>query len=154
MSGVLAYTDPRPSDTSRASRRYWSLEEKICDLELRLHTAVTASGALFAGRRELYPLVPDGAADDLYVCLSVLCNGYRVTCTKNFRAIELADPSRNTEFHRKYVSVARHLMHIAYYGLGSGGCPSCNCIAMRRTSCCAGSLGLVQLLPALCMLRH
>ena len=66
---------------------YWSLEKWLRHSEARLHSSVGVTGAVYATRRALWPVIPAGALlDDVYVPMALVLSGYRVGFTYAARA--------------------------------------------------------------------
>ncbi len=101
VCGNLICTNATESATAAAESLYRRLEEGIKQLETDTGSAIGADGALFAVRRRLRPEVPDDAADDIYISLSILCDGYRVVRAPDVRAYERALIKMPAEFQRK-----------------------------------------------------
>jgi cellulose synthase/poly-beta-1,6-N-acetylglucosamine synthase-like glycosyltransferase len=58
---------------------YWALEKWLRYNEARLHSSVGVTGAVYATRRALWPVIPTGALlDDVYVPMSLVLRGHRV----------------------------------------------------------------------------
>ena len=58
---------------------YWALEKWLRHNEARLHSSVGVTGAVYATRRALWPVIPAGALlDDVYVPMSLVLRGHRV----------------------------------------------------------------------------
>ncbi|MEQ8357005.1 MAG: glycosyltransferase [Kiloniellaceae bacterium] len=101
VCGNLIYTNPGDGATAAAGSLYWRLEERIKKLESRCGSTVGADGSLFAVRRDLYPPVPADIIDDMFVSLSILCDGYRVVRDPAVVAYERAATDSADEFKRK-----------------------------------------------------
>ena len=66
---------------------YWALEKWLRSNESRLHSAVGVTGAVYATRRALWPVVPAGTLlDDVFVPMSLVLGGHRVGFTYAARA--------------------------------------------------------------------
>lgn len=69
---------------------YWSMEKWLRHNEARLHSSVGVTGAVYATRRALWPVVPDGTLlDDVYVPMSLVLKGHRVGFTYAARAFDI-----------------------------------------------------------------
>jgi len=101
VSGYLQYTNGDASATARSGSLYWRLEQLIKRLEGETGSAIGADGSLFAIRRELHRPPPDDIIDDMYVSLSILCEGYRVVQGTDFGAYESSATHQREEFQRK-----------------------------------------------------
>lgn len=101
VCGRLVYTNPNESATAATGALYWRIEEKIKALESRSGSTMGADGSLFAVRRRLYPMVPPDIIDDMFVSLSILCDGYRVVRVPEVLAWERSATDSADEFRRK-----------------------------------------------------
>lgn len=101
VAGHLAYSNGDDSVTAATGSLYWRLEEKIKRLESATGSVMGADGSLYALRRELFHPIPEGVADDMYVSMAVLCDGYRVVRGEDVRVFEQAGASAKDEFRRK-----------------------------------------------------
>ncbi|MGF1594888.1 MAG: glycosyltransferase family 2 protein [Kiloniellaceae bacterium] len=101
VCGHLVYTNPNEGATAATGSLYWRLEERIKALESRSGSTMGADGSIFAVRRALYRPVPADIIDDMFVSLSILCDGYRVVTDPAVLAYERAATDSGDEFRRK-----------------------------------------------------
>lgn len=101
VCGHLVYSNGDESVTAKTGSLYWRLEEKIKRLESETGSVMGADGSLYAMRSELYHPIPEGVADDMYLSLAVLCDGYRVIRAEDVRVFEAAGVNPKDEFRRK-----------------------------------------------------
>lgn len=101
VCGHLIYTNPEAGATAATGSLYWRLEERIKALESRSGSTMGADGSIFAVRRSLYRPVPPDIIDDMYVSLSILCDGYRVVRDPLVIAYEKTATDSRDEFRRK-----------------------------------------------------
>lgn len=101
VCGHLVYTNPEEGATAAVGSFYWRLEERIKALESRSGSTMGADGSIFAVRRRLYRPVPPDIIDDMFVSLSILCDGYRVVRDPAVVAYERAATDSGDEFRRK-----------------------------------------------------
>ncbi len=101
VCGHLLYCNSRSTATAKVGSAYWSLEETIKSHEGMLGAAMGADGSLFAIRRSLHRPVPPNLIDDMYLSLSILCDGYRVVCAEDALAYEDSVTATGEEFRRK-----------------------------------------------------
>lgn len=101
VCGRLIYTNAEESETAATGALYWRLEERIKALESRCGSTMGADGSLFAVRRTLYPQVPPDIIDDMFVSLSILCDGHRVIRVPEVLAYERGATDSGDEFRRK-----------------------------------------------------
>jgi cellulose synthase/poly-beta-1,6-N-acetylglucosamine synthase-like glycosyltransferase len=101
VCGHLRYVNAGAGATAALGALYWRFEERLKQLESDTGSAMGADGSLFAIRRSLARPVPDNLIDDMYVSLSILCDGYRVVRAGDVVAYELATTTPSEEFRRK-----------------------------------------------------
>jgi len=97
----LTYTNAADSVTAGSGALYWRLEQRIKRLEQRCGSMMGADGSLFAVRRCLHRPPPDHIIDDMYVSLSILCDGWRVIQADDVHAYEASVSAGGEEFRRK-----------------------------------------------------
>ena len=101
VCGHLVYSNAAESVTAATGSLYWRLEERIKKLESETGSVMGADGSLYAMRRDLYHPIPEGVADDMFLSLAVLCDGYRVVRAEDVRVCERAGVVAKDEFRRK-----------------------------------------------------
>jgi len=101
VCGHLVYTNAAGTPTASVGSIYWRLEEQIKRLESEEGAAMGADGSLFAVRRHLHRPVPPNLIDDMYLSLSVLCDGFRVVRAEQAVAYEESVTVSGEEFRRK-----------------------------------------------------
>ncbi|HSV68755.1 MAG TPA: glycosyltransferase [Methylibium sp.] len=97
----LSYTNAVDSVTAGSGALYWRIEQRIKRLEQRFGSMMGADGSLFAVRRCLHRPPPDHIIDDMYVSLSILCDGWRVIQADDVHAYEASVSASDEEFRRK-----------------------------------------------------
>jgi cellulose synthase/poly-beta-1,6-N-acetylglucosamine synthase-like glycosyltransferase len=81
---------------------YWRYETMLRLMEARLGATLTASGAIYALRRECYrPLTPDDVIDDFVVPMRARKLGFRVVFDPEAEAAEFAGDTVKDEFTRR-----------------------------------------------------
>jgi cellulose synthase/poly-beta-1,6-N-acetylglucosamine synthase-like glycosyltransferase len=80
---------------------YWRLEESIKAMESATGSVMGADGSIFAVRRHLHRPPPAHLIDDMYLSLSILCNGARIVRAHDAIAYESAVSTSQEEFRRK-----------------------------------------------------
>jgi cellulose synthase/poly-beta-1,6-N-acetylglucosamine synthase-like glycosyltransferase len=101
VCGHLRYVNANAGATAALGALYWRFEEWVKQLESDTGSAMGADGSLFAIRRSLHRSVPDNLIDDMFVSLSILCDGHRVVRAGDVIACELAATASAEEFRRK-----------------------------------------------------
>jgi cellulose synthase/poly-beta-1,6-N-acetylglucosamine synthase-like glycosyltransferase len=101
VCGHLIYTNGQETATAQVGSLYWRLEEQIKRYESALGAVMGADGSLFAVRRRLHAAVPETLIDDMFVSLSILCDGHRVVRAPDALAYETSVTVPAEEFRRK-----------------------------------------------------
>jgi cellulose synthase/poly-beta-1,6-N-acetylglucosamine synthase-like glycosyltransferase len=101
VCGHLIYTSEAASATAETGSIYWRLEERIKDLESRTGSTMGADGSIFAIRRRLHRPPPPDIIDDMFVSMSILCDGWRVVRAADALAYEATVSRPGEEFRRK-----------------------------------------------------
>jgi biofilm PGA synthesis N-glycosyltransferase PgaC len=102
VSGALMLGDPGSGEAAQGMGVYWRIEKKIRELESESGSVVGATGALYAVRRELLAVVPEGTIlDDVYIPMQVVRQGKRVVFEARARAWDSPDLGAEREFARK-----------------------------------------------------
>lgn len=103
---------------------YWAMEKWLRHNEARIHSSVGVTGAVYATRRALWPVVPAGTLlDDVFVPMSLVLAGHRVGFTYAARAFDVRTFDSKNE-------------------------------GVRKTRTLTGVLQLRELLPGLMSVRH
>ncbi|MBI2428799.1 MAG: glycosyltransferase family 2 protein [Ignavibacteriales bacterium] len=137
IGGVCGYLQLRADKNNSGGRgesTYWEFENKIKQLEGDIFTTFGATGAIYAIRRECFVALPThkAVADDFYIPMRVIEQGYRSIYDKNATSWEETTASSYKEFQRKIrigaanfnsISDFKYLLHPKYgfiaYGLFS-----------------------------------
>jgi len=90
-------------------RLYWDLDRAIKRAESRGGNAVSATGAIYAVRRELFSQVPPGVTDDFATSTAVIARGKRLVFAPEAIAFEPVARSGRDEFARKVRVMTRGL---------------------------------------------
>jgi poly-beta-1,6-N-acetyl-D-glucosamine synthase len=86
---------------------YWKYEGFLKRMDSRLHSAMGATGEIFAMRRSLWKQVePDSIIEDFIISMGLVRDGYRVIYDPAAVSVETASPSIEEEFKRKVRIVA------------------------------------------------
>jgi len=99
--GHLVYVNGDSTPTAGVGTLYWRYEEWIKQLESDTGSAMGADGSIFAIRRSLHHKPPDNIIDDMYVSLSILCDGGRIVRAGDILAYERSVSSFQEEYNRK-----------------------------------------------------
>lgn len=101
VCGHLVYTAAEGSTTAQTGSLYWRLEERIKALETQTGSTMGADGSIFAIRRALHRSPPPDIIDDMFVSLSILCEGHRIVREPGAIAYEETVSRPGEEFRRK-----------------------------------------------------
>jgi len=105
VSGELIFTGPAASGSDASSESiglYWRYEKGLRHLESDIHSAMGASGALYAIRRELVPTLPeDTILDDVVIPMNAVLIGMRVVFDSAARVYDQLTSCAEEEFARK-----------------------------------------------------
>lgn len=98
-----------PTEVAAGERAYWDLDRRLKVAESRAGSAVSATGALYAVRRELFAPIPDGVTDDFITSARVVAQGRRLVFAPDAIAFEDVAQSTGLEFSRKVRVMTRGL---------------------------------------------
>ncbi len=109
---VAPFADPRvggvagdqrylPADGAIGERSYWDFDRLLKINESRAGNVISATGAIYAIRRELFEPVPEAVTDDFVISTGVIERGHRLVFAENAVAYEPASESSRDEFGRK-----------------------------------------------------
>ena len=108
-----------PLDASDATaigageRSYWDFDRVLKDAESLGGSVISATGAIYAIRRELFREVPDGVTDDFMTSTRVIAAGRRLVFEPNAVALEPVAGSSRSEYKRKVRIMTRGLRGVA-----------------------------------------
>jgi glycosyltransferase involved in cell wall biosynthesis len=106
---------PRGSalEDSHGERRYWDLDRVLKGAESAAGSTISATGAIYALRRELVPAVIGGVTDDFYVSTAVVAAGRRLVFAPDAIAYEPPAAGARLEYRRKARIMTRGLRAVA-----------------------------------------
>lgn len=110
VCGHLVYEGTDGTATEEAGQQYWSLDERLKQLESMTGSVMGGDGSIFSVRRELYPTYPDTVQDDFTVTMSVVFSGRRLVYAEDVIARERL-VSRSSEEYRRKVRIAARAYH-------------------------------------------
>jgi cellulose synthase/poly-beta-1,6-N-acetylglucosamine synthase-like glycosyltransferase len=100
VCGALRFENT--AESRQTEGLYWRYESMLRLMEARLGITLTASGAIYALRRNCFPTLPaDTLIDDLMVPLHARRLGYRVLYDPEAVAVDFAAPTVGGEFTRR-----------------------------------------------------
>ena len=111
VGGNTIYTTEEDADTcSEGENLYWNYDKWLKEMESRTGSIISAHGAIYAIRRELYqPLQDSAVTDDFAISTGVIEQGYRLVFEREAKAYEVAIPRAGREFARKVRMMTRGL---------------------------------------------
>lgn len=110
VAGDHRYLPDRLSDAlGVGERRYRAFDRLLKVAESRGGNVISAAGALYAIRRELYESIPDAVTDDAFLSMGVIEKGYQLVFAPDAIAIEPLTRATRSEFRRKVRVVTRGL---------------------------------------------
>ena len=108
VAGNQVYRD-RAVDGGSGELAYWDIDRRLKAAESRAGSAVSATGALYAIRRELVRDVPEGVTDDFINSTRVVERGRRLVFAADAVVYEDAAGTSGAEFTRKVRVMTRGL---------------------------------------------
>ena len=109
VAGDQRYLGRRERDGSDGERAYWSLDRELKRWESAAGSVTSATGAIYAIRRELFRPVVPGVTDDFFVSTNVIRSGRRLVFAPGAMAFEPAAATSGAEFQRKVRVATRGL---------------------------------------------
>lgn len=101
------------SNIEEGERRYWSFDRWLKRVQSRAGNVTSATGAIYAIRRELFRTVPGGVTDDFFISTQVIAQGYRLVFVEDAIAREPVSDTAAAEFNRKVRLMTRGLRGVA-----------------------------------------
>ena len=106
--------DPTTATAIGAGERsYWDFDRLLKDAESLGGSVISATGAIYAIRRELFRSVPDGVTDDFMTSTRVIAAGRRLVFEPAAVALEPVASSSRGEYRRKVRIMTRGLRGVA-----------------------------------------
>jgi cellulose synthase/poly-beta-1,6-N-acetylglucosamine synthase-like glycosyltransferase len=94
-------------------RAYWSIDRQLKQWQSCAGSVTSATGAIYAMRREIFKPLPSGVSDDAMDSYRVIAHGSRMVFAPEAVAYEPVAPSANAEFRRKVRVSTRGLRCVA-----------------------------------------
>lgn len=94
-------------------RGYWDLDRIVKHAESLGGSVISATGAIYAIRRDLFVAVPDGVTDDFVTSSRVVEQGHRLVFEPTARAFEPTAGSGSKEYRRKVRIMTRGLRGVS-----------------------------------------
>jgi len=87
--------------TIDGERGYWNFDRILKRSQSRAGNVISATGSIYAIRRNLFHPIPPGVTDDFVTSTSVIAQGYRLVFAPDALAFEPVAQSSGIEFGRK-----------------------------------------------------
>jgi glycosyltransferase involved in cell wall biosynthesis len=113
VAGNQVYERGGAADQSHGERGYWDFDRLIKRAESAAGSTVSATGALYAVRRELVPTIISGVTDDFYTSTAVVDRGRRLVFAEDAVAYEPPAPTSSGEYRRKVRVITRGFRGVA-----------------------------------------
>ncbi len=104
----------RSADGAVGERSYWSFDRQLKRWQTRAGNAISATGAIYAIRRELFEPPPPDATDDFMISTGVIAQGRRLVFAEEAVAFEPPAEASGGEFRRKVRIITRGLRAVGY----------------------------------------
>jgi glycosyltransferase involved in cell wall biosynthesis len=112
VAGDQRYVPAVQADGAAGERSYWAMDRLVKEAETASGSVVSATGALYAVRRELFPRVVEGVTDDFWVSTNVVLSGRRLVLATDAVVYEVPSPEQGLEFQRKVRVMTRGLFGV------------------------------------------
>lgn len=99
--------------SATGEQRYWDFDRLLKIGESRAGHVISATGAIYAVRRELIDHVPEGVTDDFFVSTGVIAHGKRLVFAPDAIAYEPVAATSKVELGRKVRIITRGLRAVA-----------------------------------------
>jgi len=113
VGGVAGNQRYRPGSvaagTAEGERAYWNFDRVLKEAESQAGSTISATGAIYAIRRNLFQGVPIGVTDDFAVSTSVIAQGHRLVFAVDAVAWEPVASTGTVEWGRKVRVITRGL---------------------------------------------
>lgn len=100
---------PDASLAGQGEKQYWGLDRRLKRYESAAGNVISATGAIYAVRRELFTPVAEGVTDDFYTSTGVIAQGRRLVFAPEAIAYEAVAGRSGDEFGRKVRVITRGL---------------------------------------------
>ena len=104
----------KASAQNSGERGYWSFDRLLKSWQSRAGNVISATGAIYCVRRELFEPAPADATDDFMISTAVIAVGRRLVFAEDAVAVEPAAAASGIEFQRKVRVISRGLRSVWY----------------------------------------
>jgi cellulose synthase/poly-beta-1,6-N-acetylglucosamine synthase-like glycosyltransferase len=118
VSAALFYeNENHENKTSQGIGLYWRYEKFIRKSESRMGSMLGATGALYAIRKELFPVLPKNLIlDDVYIPMRIVEKGYRAIFDSKAKVFDRIFKNPKEEFVRRVRTLAGNYQLFFYLG--------------------------------------
>jgi glycosyltransferase involved in cell wall biosynthesis len=109
VAGDQRYLEAGAGGDASGEGTYWDFDRLLKRAESRAGNVISATGAIYAIRREHFDPVPEGVTDDFYVSTGAVCRGRRLVFQERAIAYEPVAATGQLEFQRKVRVITRGL---------------------------------------------
>jgi cellulose synthase/poly-beta-1,6-N-acetylglucosamine synthase-like glycosyltransferase len=95
-------------------KSYWSFDRLLKQFQSLAGNVTSATGAIYAIRRELFIVVPEGVTDDFVTSTRVIAQGHRLVFEPDAVAFEPVAGKSDREFARKVRVITRGLWAVVF----------------------------------------
>ncbi|MEH6588780.1 MAG: glycosyltransferase family 2 protein [Halioglobus sp.] len=103
----------KDSQGAIGERSYWSFDRVLKDWQSRAGNVISATGAIYAVRRELFQPAPPDATDDFVVSTSVIAQGKRLVFERD--AVAMESPASDAGEYQRKVRILTRGLRAVYY---------------------------------------
>ena len=107
VAGNQVYTRGDGAPDARGERSYWNFDRLMKRAESAAGSTVSATGAIYALRREVVPRILAGVTDDFFTSTAVIAAGRRLVFAEDAVAYEPPAESGGKEYGRKVRIISR-----------------------------------------------
>lgn len=114
VAGDQRYSAATSPEQAVGERSYWSFDRQLKRWQESAGSVISATGAIYAIRRELFAAPPPDATDDFMISTGVVVAGKRLAFAPDAVAIEPPSAQTAGEFRRKVRITTRGLRAVGY----------------------------------------
>ena len=112
VAGNQEYVSTKETASNVGETGYWSFDRQLKLWESKGGNTISATGAIYAIRRDLFMGVPTGVTDDFVTSTRVIAQGYRLVFEPDAIAYEHVAKNQKKEFGRKVRVMTRGLFAV------------------------------------------
>ncbi len=116
VAGDQRYRDDGGRSNGAGERQYWDIDRRLKRAESDAGNVISATGAIYAIRRDLFQPVPAGVTDDFITSTAVIAQGRRLVFAADAIAYEPVARDDRAEYGRKVRVMTRGLRGVMVRG--------------------------------------